>query len=201
MQYKNSVEQRYSVCLTQINELIAVYNHLQNFPSVAENILRAILVMIVSAIDTTIHEIVVNAVLFELAEKNNTFKIDKVKFSSSVITEIDEIRRMQIIETDVRLNFSKSTFQSPSQIEKALNSVGFNGFWQDISLVVLKKPESIKKQLDLLVNRRNKIVHEGDINYLHQKNEISFSDIQESLDFVRSILDTILKKYFEMLTM
>ena len=81
MPYRTSLISRFESSISQVDELLAIHHYLHSVPvtQVTDNLLRAALTMLVSAIDTSVHELIINAIMFELREDKSVFQIDKVK--------------------------------------------------------------------------------------------------------------------------
>lgn len=202
MPYKTNLISRFNSSISQVNELLAIHYYLQSAPvtEVTDNILRAALTMMVSAIDTSVHELIVNAIMFELINDKSIFKIDKIKIGISVSKESDFDTRLRLIESELRRQYAKESFQSSRQIESALATIGITKIWQRLSTPTGQPPQDIKIKLDLLVRRRNQIVHEGDLDYLHSLREIQREDLDESLHFTKELVDGIINEYTKLLT-
>lgn len=175
MHYKTSLISRFEASISQVDELLAIHSYLQSAPvtEVTDNILRASLTMMVSAIDTSIHELLISAIMFEIREDKSIFKLDKVKIGALASKESDRDTRIRMIEADLRRQFSKESFQSSKQIENSLSQIGITKIWTKLAPLLSLTPEDIKIKLDLLVHRRNQIVHEGDLDHLHCIREIA----------------------------
>jgi len=201
MPYKTSLITRYESTITQVEELVAIHNFLQSVPTtqVTDNILRAALTMLVSAIDTSIHELVINAVLFELKEERSIFNLDKILIEISVSRESDFDQRLRLIEACLRQNYSKESFQSSRKIEITLAKIGITKIWSRLASSLGMSPEDIKIKLDLLVRRRNQIVHEGDLDHLHCLREISREDLLQSLEFTKALISEIISEYCKLI--
>lgn len=202
MPFKRRPTLRFDSAINQVNELLAVHTFLSSIPAspVADNILRASLTMLVSALDTYIHELVVNALLFELSKGYSVFHIEKVRISLKCASDESFDDRFAIIESELRRQFSRESFQSSRQIENILSSIGIKKIWGKLSNRMDISPEDIKRKLDLLVRRRNQIVHEGDLDSLHSLQDISRIEIDESYRFIQQVKDAIFYEYYEMIT-
>ncbi len=59
---------------------------------------------------------------------------------------------------------AKSSFQAPRNVEYALSLIEVNKVWSALSPIMGFTAEDISAKLAIIVNRRNKIVHESDID-------------------------------------
>ncbi len=197
MPYKTSLIKRFESSISHVNELLAVHRYLQTAPTtqIADHLLRAALTMLVSAIDTSIHELIISAIMYELKEDKSKFKIDGFNIAVFIAKEPVLNERLRLIEAELRRQFAKETYQSSRQIESTLASIGINKIWTKLSTTSGQSPEDIKTRLDLLVRRRNQIVHEGDLDHLHNLHEIRRKDLDDSLLFAKEIINGIIFEY------
>jgi hypothetical protein len=197
MPNRTSLISRFEASISQVDELLAIHYYLQSAPvtQVTDNILRASLTMMVSAIDTSVHELIISAIMFELKEDKSVFNLENVKIGALALIESDEDTRIRLIESDLRRQFSKESFQSSRQIESSLAQIGITKIWKKLASTLGQSPEDIKVKLDLLVRRRNQIVHEGDLDHLHSIREIGREDLYDSLAFTKNLVAGIINEY------
>lgn len=206
MQYRILLESRYKATIAQVDEMLAIYRFLDTNSEipVKDNLLRASLTMLVSAIDTTIHELVISAIMIELREQKSIFKINKFNINISCIFENETNVQFNLVELDLRKQFTKSSFQSSRQIETVLSSIGISKIWNRLTSKFNDTSDNIKRKLDLMVRRRNKIVHEGDLDSFHCLQPIDEVTIKELYKFTNLFIigifdefDSILKQHNE----
>ncbi|WP_024334316.1 HEPN domain-containing protein [Desulfotignum balticum] len=197
MPYKTSLISRFEAAISQVDELLAIHHYLQFAPvtEVTDNVLRASLTMMVSAIDTSVHELIISAIMFEIKEDKSIFKLDNVKIGALASKESDKDTRIRLIESDLRRQFSKESFQSSRQIENSLGKIGITNIWTKLASTLGQPPEDIKIKLDLLVRRRNQIVHEGDLDHLHSIRDIARGDLNDSLAFTKDLVAGMINEY------
>jgi hypothetical protein len=202
MQYKIGLTSRYQASILQVNDLLAIHSYLQGSPTtqISDNVLRACVTMLVSTIDTFVNELIINSIMFELKERKSVFDLKNIKIDIDVLFEVDiEIRLRQVLK-GLRIQYAKQTFQSSRQIENGLSNVGFNKIWKKISDLICEPAEDIKKKLDLLVYRRNQIVHEGDLDHLHNLREIERIDVDNARKFSENLIRALLDIYSDMIS-
>ncbi len=202
MPYKSSLISRFESSISQVDELLAIHYYLQNVPvtKVTDNILRASLTTMVSSIDTSVHELIINAIMFEIKEDKSIFKLNNVKIGALAAKEPDYDIRIRLIESDLRHQFAKESFQSSRQIENSLAQIGITKIWTKLSSTIGQPPEDIKIKLDLLVHRRNQIVHEGDLDHLHSLRDITRGDLDQSLVFTKDLVNGIINEYTKLIS-
>jgi hypothetical protein len=151
--------------------------------------------MLVSTIDTSVHELVIGAVLKELTDPRAIFDINKQKIGIRCILETNASLRLTMVEADLRMQYSRETFQSSNQIESALSAVGINRIWTRLSPRLNKRAEDITLRLNLMVRRRNQIVHEADLDAHHNPQQISLSMIEELYCFTTEFVNSLFDEY------
>ncbi len=109
---------------------------------------------------------------------------------------ITDVAQQQWLENEVTQLYSRSTFQGAQQIELAIQVISDIKIWQELSKLLNIPAEDIKKQLNLIVNRRNKIAHEADTDQailittgVISRYQISHSDIDTTLQFLKDFAE------------
>jgi hypothetical protein len=92
----------------------------------------------------------------------------------------------------------RETFQSHGDVSRALKMAGRSRDWRPIGEQMSPplNPEAIKERLDLIVRRRNQIVHEGDYERLQKPqkaklNRITQAQARADIDFISEVIDAI----------
>lgn len=197
MPYKRSLISRFELSILQVDELLAIHSYLMKTPStqVSDNILRACITMMVSTIDTFVTELIINSIMYELRESRSVFDLKKIKIDLDIVAEADIETRYRNTLIGLRRQYAKETFQSSRQIENGLSTIGIQKIWKLLSDIMGQSGEDIKKKLDLLVYRRNQIVHEGDLDYLHILREIERNDVDDARRFSENLIRAMLNVY------
>ncbi len=197
MPYRNLPFRRFEASVSQVDELLAIYRYIHANSAIPakDNILRAALTMLVSAIDTSVHELVISALVRRLTNKINSFDISKQFVSIQCILETEPSLRIAMAESDIRKQFSKETFQSSRQIEAALSSIGINRIWTRLSAHLRDRPDEIKLKLDLMVRRRNQIVHEADLDGFHCLQQIHLEMVEDLQKFTTQLVRALFAEY------
>ena len=129
-------------------------------------LLRAEYVLLVSSFDNYIHDIVRRKIC------DKFFASDPLTEDLSISIEVFRLMRADGTETGQRslldsyLNrlLSKDAFQSPKSIEYALGLIGISKIWAASTGAFGDTAENIKNRMALIVQRRNQIAHEADID-------------------------------------
>ena len=168
-------------------------------------LLRAALVMAVSALDRYCHELVTSKIIGELKKPEDHIASELRKMEIPLIKAVEAIRHARkpdsrpmnmvkaILQDKIHRNF---TLQKAGDIEQALHMVGINQLWTSCGTTMGEKPEQIKRKLNSIVRRRDSIVHEGDL-VKHRKggsltlNPIKFQVIHRDIDWIKKLVEAI----------
>lgn len=184
--------------IESINSLASIYLYFENNKVEAldfTEILRAEFVLLVSAFDHYVHELVKEGMLaiFEgIKSPNKNFDNFTItlKTLNLILSTDEQHEKKAILDGEIKKITAKDSYQSPSSIEKALGLIDFTNVWNTISPEMGIPPKDIKDRLALIVNRRNKIAHEADFDYTFgSKNPID----RELVDDVRNFIINLVK--------
>ena len=129
------------------------------------DILRAALVMSVSALDHFIHEIVRLGMLEAYrAERVRTSAFLRFQVSlESIIEATSGLVPETRLESQIRERHGYQTFQTPDQIADAIRLISNAALWNNVSVNLGVERRELTETLTLIVQRRNKIAHEADL--------------------------------------
>jgi hypothetical protein len=160
------------------NQLSRLHAYLANQVTAAvslDDLLRSEWAMRVSALDLFVHELAAQNMrkIFEgLRPTTPAFRSFKISFEAMKRIRLctTETEAASAFDLEVRTQFGFRTFQSPDDIASALRHCTEIELWNEVASSFGAKPSkrnemasSIKKDLSLIIDRRNKIVHEGDL--------------------------------------
>jgi hypothetical protein len=74
-------------------------------------------------------------------------------------------RPMNLIRESAKAVLKEDTFQKPDAVVRGLQMVGVSELWPGCAAHMGCQPEEIIRELKRIVDRRNRIVHEGDIQH------------------------------------
>jgi hypothetical protein len=156
------------------------------------DLLRAQIVQGVSAFDHYIHEITrigMNDILVGNRPITPSFK----RFSVSMEAYLSSAASANWFDGEIRGKHGHLSFQMPDKVADAIRLVADKEIWKEIGKAMRKKPEPIKQQLRLIVDRRNKIAHEADIDPSAPgvKWPISKTDADDSTSFLEKLGSSI----------
>jgi hypothetical protein len=191
----NTAIQNFDANMQRVRELGGLYNALESLTTSVidkSDILRSQLVLGVSALDFYVHEIVYLGML-EIVDgiRQSTPAYDNYKISMRSFTAVLPFR--EVFANEVREKHSYLAFQQPDKIADAIRLVSTIVLWEEVATVTGKTARDLKEQLRLIVDRRNKIAHEADIDpsYPGARWPITESDVNDALVFIESVVRAI----------
>jgi hypothetical protein len=163
----------------------------------SNEILRAQLVLIVGSLDCFVHDCVNKGILDIYQGSRATSKATDSYLISfltlkNVLQEDNEQLKMDHLEAFIYKQNSKNSYQSVKAIERALSLIGLSNVWSKLTTSMNMTAENIKGQLSLIVDRRNKIAHEADINRITGcKYPINQNDVNTTISFINKLVNAI----------
>ena len=190
----------FRISITRVRDLIAVHNSLKAQASSVldlSDMLRAALVLAVSALDYYIHE-VVRIGMLEIHRGPRPEPPGFSRFQISLGSARAGINAGQNIdswlEDEIRQRHSYKSFQQPEAIADAIRLISDKKLWEEVSTNMGSPARSIKQQLSLIVDRRNKIAHEADIDptlSIGNRWPIDELLVNEAVDFIEQVVESI----------
>lgn len=159
------------------------------------DIYRAQLVLAVSALDHFIHELVRLGMID--SAKGGRPKTDAyLKFKLPVTAMHDALSGASIealMSDAIRKEHSWQSFQKPEKIATAVKLITNKKLWDDVSTILVSKKEDICSQLEIIVDRRNKIAHEADMDPTNPGFRWPITQIlaNNAVDFIDSLAEAI----------
>jgi hypothetical protein len=97
------------------------------------------------------------------------------------------------LDSEIRTRHSLLTFQQPDRIAEAVRLFSPIELWNEVGSSILENHRDIRDQLRIIVDRRNKIAHEADVDpsYPGQRWPIERQDTEDALAFVEKIGEAI----------
>lgn len=203
----------FRVSIARVRDLIAVHNSLKAQASSVldlSDMLRAALVLAVSALDYYIHE-VVRIGMLEIhrgqrpeppAFSRFQISLGSARAGINAGQNIDswlenEIRHIDSwLEDEIRQRHSYKSFQQPDAIADAIRLICDKKLWEEVSINMGSPAQDIKRQLSQIVDRRNKIAHEADIDPAYGIGDrwpIDELLVNEAVDFLEQVVESIHK--------
>ncbi|MDH7515185.1 MAG: HEPN domain-containing protein [Bacteroidota bacterium] len=177
------------------------------------DILRAVIVLSVSAVDGYFHEKIPENIARLIQGKRGRNLpgklIDVIKAEAShekLISIMFEKRRLSHIVSLVRKSMKEKTYQDPGKIEEAIKLLGIDKFWEKVGQQLnVQKEKKIKTYIQRYINRRNDIAHRADFgqtkrnkNKLHNINRSyankCIDEVRQFIEAIESVIETELKR-------
>ena len=164
---KTAIDQ-FRTNISRVRNLGTIFGALDSQTTLAldlSDILRAELVLAVSALDHFIHELVRLGMLEAYrGNRPRTKRFLKFKVSlENALTGIADNAGEGWIDSEIRTHNGYRTFQDPGQISEAIRLISNVPLWVNVSQRMGRAPEEVKEELHNIANRRNQIVHEADM--------------------------------------
>ncbi len=161
------------------------------------DLLRAEMVLIVSALDHFVHELA-RLGMMEIWRGIRPATAAYLKFSVSLNVATQLIDQSGVdghLETEIRTRHGYMTFQQPEEIADAMRLCSPVELWKEIGSLLGEDPQDLKAQLKLIVARRNKIAHEADVDpsYPDQRWPITREDAAGATAFVEKVGEALFK--------
>lgn len=159
------------------------------------DLLRAEVVLLVSALDYYVHE-VTRIGMIDIWNGSKPATTAYLRFGIS----IDVARHLASqpisadhLENEIRTRHGFLAFQHPDKIADAIRLISNIELWNEVALTIGVPAATVKTQLKLLVERRNKIAHEADIDpsFPGQRWPIHRRDTEDALVLVQQIVEAI----------
>jgi hypothetical protein len=130
------------------------------------DLMRAALVLGVSAFDHFIHEIARKGILETatgIRADTETYRRFPIPLGITCSAGLRPLW-LQHLDDEVRQKHSWQSFQDPNKVAEAIRLVSRKELWKEVGIILKCSAEDVKAQLKLVVDRRNKIAHEADID-------------------------------------
>lgn len=154
------------------------------------DILRSEIVLCVSALDSFVHQLTLLGML-EVFDgyRSGTDAFNKFQVPMSRVFDLTR----QTFEAEIRHRHGYLSFQHPDRIADAVRLFSNVELWSDVGKVLNSDKNSIKNNLTLIVDRRNKIAHAADLDptFPNQLWPIDRSQVDYTLKTVDEIAQAI----------
>ena len=184
---------QFRISISRVRDLIAVHNSVQVISTPAldlSDILRAALVLSVSALDYYVHEVVRLGML----EIYSGSRPEPPAFSRFQVSLGSTRSLDNLLEDEIRQRHSYKSFQQPDNIAEAIRLIADKKLWEEVGNLMDRPAKDIKQELSIIVDRRNKIAHEADIDPtfdLGNKWSINEELVNDAVDFIEQVVESI----------
>lgn len=165
----------------------------------SKDVLRSVIVLSVSALDTFLHDFYRTEIVESYLENSN-YSIDfqKISINIGLLKNLSDAKneneKRNLLAEELRKIQKTDTYQSPKSIEYIFTNLGITKIWSEIEKIDLLKLQAkdIKDELGLIIDRRNKISHESDWDYFTQeKYDITRDSSQYVVNFIDNFVCSI----------
>ncbi|MEQ9354922.1 HEPN domain-containing protein [Coleofasciculus sp. F4-SAH-05] len=239
---------QFRISIARVRDLISIHNSVkaQSTPALdLSDILRAALVLAVSALDYYVHEVVTLGMLeihrgqrsepnpprnssqsafsrFQVslggARQERLIAMDIASWLENEIQQsqgssflqqshtvsallpvisnsvLNRLNNASWLEDEVRERLSYQSFQQPEKIADAMRLISDNKLWEEVAQKLGRSAKDVKQQLSAIVDRRNKIAHEADIDPTYNIGSRWYIDevlVSDAVNFVEQVVETI----------
>ncbi|MBC8228406.1 hypothetical protein H8E77_02515 [bacterium] len=189
---------QFRVNIGRVRNLDAVYKtsigQTTAIPDLSD-ILRAELVMAVSALDHYIHEMVRLGML----EAYSGHRIQTPAFLRFQVTLSAALQGISApmsddwLEEQIRTRHSYQSFQHPDNIANAIRLISDVQLWNEVGKHIGIDAQDVKEELIAIVDRRNKIAHEADMDTSFSGELLLINDVlvDDAINFIEQIAEAI----------
>ena len=198
----NRAIQQFETNLESVKQLGAIYLAFVDkvTPAISlDELLRAELVLAVGALDCYVHDLVrIGMGGFFKASKGESnaylnFAVS-LGFMKRLLLASEDTEKLNLFEQEIRRLHAYRTFQTAENIAQALSFIGVQAIWDKVGAILGIHSSDVRTQLDLIVDRRNRIVHESDVDPslgIGNKYPIDFPLVDETVRFLISVAHAI----------
>jgi hypothetical protein len=190
--------EKFRLNIKSVKDLDTIYTLLANNCSEqASDILRAEIVLAVSALDCFIHDLVKQGMVETyqgIRTPSNNFPNYPIplKFLKLIESAANADEKLGYLDNAIKGINSKDSYQAPKNIDYALQFINIKNIWQKIFDLMSSKADDIKDRLSEIIDRRNKIAHEADYNALTgSKTLIEQQNINDIIQFIEKLCESI----------
>jgi len=239
---------QFRISIGRVRDLIALHNSVKAQATGAldvSDMLRAALVLAISAVDYYVHEVVILGMLeihrgnrseptpspnttqsafsrFQVslggARQDRLTTIDIASWLEAEIQQtqgyeflqqsytvsnliptissriLDKLNNTSWLESEIRERLGYQSFQQADKIADAIRYISNKKLWDEVALQMTKSAKDIKQQLNSIVDRRNKIAHEADIDptfNIGSRWNINELLVGDAVDFIEILVESI----------
>lgn len=187
-------------CMRRVRTLHALHRSFSTRLTAAvdlSDILRAEVVLAVSALDYFIHELTrIGMLECWSGNRPQTDAFQRFQLPLAMARGLSSpATALQILDTEVRSKHGFLSFQHPDRVADAIRLFSNSKLWEEVGKEMGVPAQSAKSALMLIVDRRNKIAHEADIDpsYPGQRWPIDISMVEEIFASIEAICRAIFK--------
>ncbi|WP_210407418.1 hypothetical protein [Hydrocoleum sp. CS-953] len=151
---------QFHININRVRDLIAIHNSVRaKSTSVLDlsDMLRAALVLAVSALDYYVHQIVRLGML-EIHRGLRTEPPAFSRFQISLGTAREGLKNppdfASYLEDEIRQRHSYKSFQQPDSIADAIRLISYKKLWLEVASIMGRKDQDIKQELKIIIDHK-----------------------------------------------
>ena len=183
--------------IVHARDLGSLYKALKSITTPAlsiDDILRSQIVMSVSALDHYVHEVVRQGILSIFKGERpvvsgfKKFEVPLLEAKTSITSESSTW-----LDALIRHRHQFMSFQHPDKIADAIRLIHSEPLWPALEARLGVPCRDLKEELKLIIDRRNKIAHESDVDpsYPGSRWPITYGDATHATDFIEELVEAI----------
>jgi len=180
-----------NACFRRSRRLIKLANESLTDKKIRSDLRRSALVMAVAAVDSYMHWLVYQRISIVRGKGDIPKALQKLDIPFKALGSLADtairarqqdknIRPWVQVKDVVQKRLLRETFQSYEQIGDAFSMAGVDHGWSRTAKKLGIKTEEIKARLNKLINRRNQIVHEGDITRSLRPRRLKYNKVKSN---------------------
>jgi stage III sporulation protein SpoIIIAA len=107
---------------------------------------------------------------------------------------VNQLNSSSWLEDEIRERLGYQSFQQPQKIADAIRLISEQKLWEEVAKKLDRPPKEVKQQLAAIVDRRNKIAHEADIDPtfgIGARWNINDTLVRDAVDFIEQVVESI----------
>jgi hypothetical protein len=182
--------------IRRCRDLVAVAAYLEQHPpllSAADDVLRAALTQAVSALDRFVHERVRVAML-EAAQgiRRRTGAFERFPVPLAAALRGAGRNAADWLGPVVVEHHALLAFQRADKVADAIRPVHPDPLWPDLAARLgVTDPGGLRERLDLIIDRRNAVVHEDDSDGAAGRQPIDRTLVEDAISFIEAVVAAI----------
>lgn len=128
---------------------------------------------------------------YDFLQQSHTISALIPIISSSIL---DKLNHTSWLESEIRDRLGYQSFQQADKIADAIRYISDKKLWDEVAIQMNRSAKDIKQQLNSIVDRRNKIAHEADIDptfNIGSRWNIDELLVGDAVDFIERIVESI----------
>lgn len=194
---EKSIISDFNNSLCSINERIKIYLKIdKSDKKLKEDMLRSEIVMLISAVDFYIHEIVKEGII-QIFNKERSATKEYRYFTITLNDAANAIKNKESLNwlrSAIDKSNKYSTFQKFEKIKEAISIIKNEvvNIFVKIATDMNTNYEDLKKDLDYVIKRRNEIAHQCDTDPSSRKrNKINYGDVKKYIELFDKFINKL----------